>query len=171
MLILLNAALYQAGWLACALGAALGAPWAGPVAALAIVAWHLYRARRPLDELWLVLAAACGGLLFESALLQSGWIAYPGGAGPGSLAPLWMVTLWGLFATTLNVSLRVLRERPVIAAILGAAFAPLAYYAGERLGALDLVSPVAALAAIAIGWAIAMPVLFAAARRLDGYAA
>jgi hypothetical protein len=59
----------------------------------------------------------------------------------------------------------------VIAALLGAAGAPLAYYAGARLGALDLVSPAPALVAIALGWAVATPALMLAARRLDGYAA
>ena len=169
MFLVLNAALYQAGWLACTLGAANGLPWAGPLVAAAVIAWHLARARRPRGELLLVGAAAASGLVFETALLQSGWIAYPGGS--GDLAPLWMVALWGLFATTFNVSLRALRDRPVIAALVGAAGAPLAYYAGARLGALTLVSPGPALAAIAIGWAIATPALLRAARRLDGYAA
>ena len=170
MFLFLNAALYQAGWVACALGAAHGLPWAGPIVAGSIIAWHLARARRAIDELTLVAVAAASGFVFETALLQTGWIAYPGDSPARSLAPLWMVALWGLFATTFNVSLRALRERPVIAAVLGAVGAPAAYYAGERLGALDLVSPAPALAAIAIGWAVATPVLLRAARRLDGYA-
>lgn len=170
MFTLLNAALYQAGWLACTLGAANGLPWVGPLAAAAIVGWHLLRARRAVPEAWLVAIAAGTGLLFETALLQSGWIAYDAGVIAGSLAPLWMVALWGLFATTFNVSMRFLRDRPGIAAALGAVGAPLAYYAGERMGALDLVSPAPALAAIALGWAIAAPALLRVARRLDGYA-
>jgi hypothetical protein len=117
----------------------------------------------------IAISAACG-LVFETALLGSGWIAYPQGGGAGSVAPFWMIALWGLFATTFNVSLRWLRERGVVAALLGAAGAPLAYYAGDRLGALDLVSPAPALAAIALGWAIATPALMRAARRFDGYA-
>lgn len=171
MFLFLNAALYQAGWAACILGAAHGVPWVAPVATAAIVGWHLVRARRVAAELVLVCTAASTGLMFETALLQTGWVHYPGGSGPGLLAPLWMAALWGLFATTFNVSLRALRERVVIAAMLGAVGAPVAYYAGARLGALDLVSPVPALAAIAIGWAIATPGLLRLARRLDGYAA
>ena len=170
MFLILNAALYQAGWAACVLGAAYGAPWAGLVAAAAILAWHLARAAGPVQEMLLVLAAAAAGLVFETALLQTGWIRYPEAATAGSLAPAWMVALWGLFATTFNVSLRALRSRLVIAALLGAAGAPLAYYAGARLGALDLVAPQAALVAIALGWAIATPALLRLARRLDGYA-
>jgi hypothetical protein len=171
MFIVLNAALYQAGWLACTLGAAHGWRWAGPAAVAAIVAWHLARASRPAAELRLVAIAAAGGLFFETALMQSGWLAYAGGPGPVELAPLWIVALWALFATTFNVSLRALRARPVLAAILGAVGGPAAYYAGARLGALELVSPIPALAAIAIVWAIATPVLMRVARSHDGYAA
>ena len=170
MFLFLNAALYQAGWAACILGAAHGVPGVGLAASAAIVAWHLARARRATEELLLVCAAASAGLFFETALLQTGWVRYPGASGLGYLAPLWMAALWGLFATTLNVSLRALRERSLIAAMLGAVGAPVAYYAGARLGALDLVSPVPALAAIALGWAVATPGLLGLARRLDGYA-
>ena len=144
MNVFLNAALYQAGWLACTLGAAHGMPWAGPAAAAAIIWWHLARAPRASDELRLLGVAAATGLLFETALLHSGWISYPGTSGPGSLAPLWMVTLWALFATTFNVSLRRLRDYPVMASMLGAVGAPVAYYAGAGMGALTLIAPVAA---------------------------
>ena len=166
----LNAALYQAGWVACTLGAAKGAPWVGPVAVAAIVTWHLARARRPVEELLLVATAAAAGLVIETALMQTGWIRYPEAAAMPGLAPLWMVALWGLFATTFNVSLRPLRERLAIAAAVGAVGAPIAYYAGARMGAMELVSPAPALIAIAVVWAIATPALLRAARRFDGYA-
>ena len=170
MFTLLNAALYQAGWLACTLGAAHGLPWMGPVAAAGIVGWHLARARRVVREGWLIALAALCGLVFETTLLATGWIAYPLGPGAGSVAPLFMIALWALFATTFNVSLRFLRERPAIAAAIGAVGGPAAYYAGARLGALQFVSRVPALVAIGLGWALAAPALLSAARRLDGYA-
>jgi hypothetical protein len=81
-----------------------------------------------------------------------------------------MVALWANFATTLNVSMRLLRSRLLLAALFGAIGAPLAYYAGARLGAVDLVATLPALLAIGAGWLVLCPLLFAAARRLDGYA-
>ena len=45
-----------------------------------------------------------------------------------------MVALWAAFATTLNVSLRALRQRYLLSAVLAAVGAPLAYYAGARAG-------------------------------------
>jgi len=80
-----------------------------------------------------------------------------------------MVALWASFATTLNVSLRALHGR-LIASLLGAVGAPLAYYSGQKLGAVQMVNAGAALAVVAAGWALLTPLLLLAARRLDGYA-
>lgn len=164
----INATLYQAGWFACVLGAAHASPWLGVLAAVPIIAWHLARSTEPRRELALIVAAACLGAVFETALLQSGLVSYEG-APRASVAPLWMVALWAMFATTLNVSLRSLRGHLVLGALLGAVGAPAAYYAGARLGAMQLATLGAALTAIAVGWALLTPLLLRAARQLDGY--
>ena len=167
---LLNVALFQAGWWACVLGAVTGQPWIGPGAVAALLAWHVGRAAHPQRELALASIAAIAGAVFENALVRTGWVRYGAEGSGATLAPLWIVAMWPLFATTLNVSLRKLRAHPVPAALLGLIGGPAAYYAGARLGALDLASPGAALTAIAIGWAVLTPALCAAARRFDGYA-
>ena len=169
MTVVLNIALFQAGWLACVLGAAQGLPWAGILAAAAIVAWHAARAQRPALELKLVALAVIVGAACDSALAASGWIAFAPEAAAG-LAPWWILAMWALFATTLNVSLAWLRSRLPLAGILGAISGPLAYWAGARLGALEFRQPAAALAALALGWAAILPGLLVAARRLDGAA-
>jgi hypothetical protein len=168
--IALNFLLFQLGWFACVLGAARGLPWAGVIAATVIVAWHLLRAAQPRHELALVAVAALLGALFETLLAQSGWVRFGTGVLVAGTAPYWMVALWALFATTLNVSLRWLRPHRWLAALLGALGGPAAYYAGARLGALELPAAGAALGAIAAGWALLTPLLLRAARRLDGYA-
>jgi len=170
LILAVNIALFQAGWLACVLGAAHGMPWAGVAVAAAVVAWHAARARRPVQELKLVALAVLAGALFDSALAAGGWIVFAPDAAASGLAPWWILALWALFATTLNVSLAWLRLRLPLAALLGALCGPLAYWAGARLGALELRQPAAALGALALVWAAALPGLLAAARRLDGAA-
>jgi len=170
LIILVNVALFQAGWLACVLAAANGLPWAGIAVAAAIVAWHAVRARQPRQELKLVALAVAVGALADSALAASGWVAFAPQAAAQGLAPWWILAMWALFATTLNVSLGWLRARLALAGLLGALSGPLAYWAGARLGALELLQPSAALAALALCWAAVLPVLLAAARRLDGVA-
>ena len=165
-----NVLLFQAGWFACVLGAAQGTWWLGPAVAAVVAGWHLARAARPRPEAMLLGVAALAGALFETALVASGWVRFDVAAMPfDGLAPVWMVALWALFATTLNVSLRALHGRWRLAALLGAVGAPLAYAGGARLGALEWVDAGAALAAIGVGWAVLTPLLLLAARRLDGY--
>ena len=77
-------------------------------------------------------------------------------AWPAGLAPYWMLSLWIVFATTLNHSLRWLMNRPVAAALAGAIGGPLAYLAGAKLGALSIVTPAVTLPFIALLWTPAM---------------
>lgn len=167
MPLLANIALFQIGWFACALGAANGLAWAGSIAALMIAALHLGFARRARQEAWLLVIAVMLGFAWDSLIAAAGLIAFKG-ALTQAFAPHWMAALWLLFATTLNVSLRWLRQRPWLAALLGAVGGPLAYHAGAQLGALSFPDLAAGLAAQAVGWALLMPLLVRLATRLDG---
>jgi hypothetical protein len=169
MAVAVNALLFQAGWFACVLGAAQGLPWIGAIIAVLVIGWHLSRAADPRREVALIAAAGVLGLVFETLLVQSGWVRFDSGMLVAGVAPYWMVALWAIFATTLNVSLRVLRSRLGLAAALGAVGGPAAYYGGAQLGALELATAGAALMTIAVGWAVFVPALLGAARRLDGY--
>lgn len=170
MTILANALLFQLGWFAAVLGAAGDLPWIGVVAAAAIAAVHLARAARPLPELALLALAVVAGAGFDTLIVQAGWLRFDSGMLVAGTAPVWMVALWANFATTLNVSMRLLRSRLLVAALFGAIGAPLAYYAGGKLGAVEFIATGPALGAVAAGWFVLCPLLFVAARRLDGYA-
>jgi Protein of unknown function (DUF2878) len=170
MTIASNIILFQFGWFACVLSAARGVPWIGVLTAVAIVAWHLARARRPPRELGLIATAAAFGALFETFLVRSGWVRFDSGVLHAHWAPIFMVVLWANFATTLNVSLRWMRGRTWLATLVGAVGGPVAYYSGARLGAMDLIAPGQALGSIAAGWGVMTPLLLKMARRLDGYA-
>lgn len=169
MPILVNFIAFQLGWFACVLGAAWGWPWAGTGIALAIVALHLARAPQPQREATLVVGAAALGALWDSLLVVLGWIEYPNGTLVAGTAPHWMVALWMLFATTLNVSLAWLKRRLPLALVFGAIGGPLAYFGGAKLGALVFANQIAALTALAVGWALLTPLLIVLARRCDGF--
>ena len=169
MPMLANIAAFQIGWFACVLGAAHGMPWAGVAVAFVVVALHLNRAPRPRTELALLLIAAAIGAVFDSALVALGWIAYPNGTLIAGTAPVWIVAMWVLFATTLNVSLRWLKRSLPLAIAFGAVGGPLAYVAGGKLGGLSFLQQSPALAALALGWAVITPVLLRIAGRFDGF--
>jgi hypothetical protein len=168
--IITNALLFQAGWFAAVLGAARELPWVGVLAVAVVAAVHLARAARPLPELALLALAVVAGAIFETLIVQAGWLRFDSGMLVAGTAPVWMVALWANFATTLNVSMRLLRSRLLVAALFGAIGGPAAYYAGGKLGAVEFIETGPALVAIAAGWLVLCPLLFAAARRLDGYA-
>ena len=167
MSVLINFLAFQAGWFTTVLGAANGAPWLGPVAVLVVAGLHLWNNRRAGVELRLMVCAVLLGLAGDSLLLATGWIAYPNGEWLPGVAPYWIISLWALFATTLNVSMRWMSGRYLLAALFGAVGGPLSYLAGARLGAMSFVDTVPALATLAIGWGVAMPLLMWLAARFE----
>lgn len=165
-----NFLLFQIGWFACVWSAAADHPWIGLLVTMGAVVVHVVRARLPQMELTLVVLALATGLVFDSILVWQGWLRYSSGMVLPNVAPYWIVALWGLFATLLNVSLRWMRGRWVIAALFGAAGGPAAYLGGLRLGALEFGNMRVGLMALAIGWAVLTPLLLALSARFDGYA-
>lgn len=170
MAMLLNGLAFYIGWFACVLGGAYGMPGLGTAVALVLVIWHIGQAPRPRPELRLVLLAGLVGALLDSVPVATGLAVYPAGTVIPGMAPYWMVALWLLFATTLNMTLRWLKGRLLLAAALGALGGPLAYYAGAKLGAVVLSQPLAALLTWAVLWSMAMPLLVSWATRYDGMA-
>lgn len=168
MLFLMNFAVFEIAWLSSVIGAAQQMPWLGPVAAVIALALHLRAARKPFEEVLLVLCCGLIGAGFDSILVAAGWVSYESGMFSSYLAPYWIVTMWMLFATTLNVSMRWLRGRPKLAALFGLYGGPASYLAGQALGGIVIVDQFAALTALAIGWAVIMPGLMWLAERLDG---
>ncbi len=170
MTILVNILAFQAGWLVCVWGGASHRPWLGTGTAVIVIAWHLWRAAHPRREFVLIVIAGGLGFAWDSALVSAGLLSYPSGILLDGTAPHWIVALWMMFATTLNVSLRWLKDRPLPGALLGAVAGPVAYWAGSRLGGVEFLEPLPATVALAVGWAGALPLLMTCAKRFDGTA-
>jgi hypothetical protein len=166
--VIANFLLFQLGWFAAVLGGAHNLPWAGAAVALTIVVFHLASAPRPRPELVLIGIATAVGAAWDSLLVAMGWLVFASGTLVAGLAPLWIVAMYALFATTLNASLNWLKGRYLMAALFGAIGGPLAYYAGEKLGGVSFPDPLTAMTALALGWGALMPLLMVLARRFDG---
>jgi hypothetical protein len=168
MNLLVNVAAFKLGWLSSVIGGAQQLPWLGPLVVFIAVAIHLARAERPRAELMLILSCGLIGAVFDSALVAAGWVTFPSGMISESAAPYWIVTMWMLFGTTINLSMRWMRGRPLLAAAFVFFGGPLAYMAGHKLGGIQFVDQTAALVMLAIGWAVIMPVLVKLGEHLDG---
>ena len=165
---LANFAVFEAAWFACILGVAHGVPAWGTAAVVAAIAWHAAISARPATELVLVGLLCAIGLVAESLVVAQGHVAYPAGQPVAWLAPYWMVALWGEFAIALNVTLRWLKRRPLLAAVLGAIFGPLSFLGGVRLGGARFIDERTALVTLACMWAALMPLAMWLSDRLDG---
>ena len=168
MLLFVNVVVFQVAWISSVIGGAQQMPWLGPVSVLVALALHLRAARKPFEEVLLIICCALVGAGYDSILVAAGWVTYEAGQFSDYLAPYWIITMWMLFATTLNVSMRWLRGRPVLAALLGLYGGPTSYLAGEALGGIVIIDHVVALTALGIGWALMMPLLMWLSENLDG---
>jgi len=165
--IIVNLSLFKAGWLASVFAAAASMPIAGTAVVGIVVAIHLLRSEAPRYELGLLMLAAAIGLVWESFLVSAGLVQYQTATIMPGLAPYWIVAMWVLFATTLNVGMRWLRKSTGLAAVMGAIGGPLSFLAGEKAGAVTFPETSAALLFIGLGWAVFLPLLVRYASRHD----
>jgi hypothetical protein len=127
--------------------------------AAAMIAWS----PQPVRDALLVAVSGVAGFLIESALVITGLIRFSAPWPVEMLAPAWIVALWMAFGASLpSFADKLGVHRLKIAATLGAVAGPLAYLAGARLGALQLVGSVSlSLLAISAVWAAVMAGLVA----------
>lgn len=150
-----NFAAFQAAWLIAVWGASSGLTWLGPVAVLLWIAAYWCWQETARSDLKLLLGAGVLGWITDSILVLAGVIAFPESAGHGYPTTVWMVALWINLAAALRHSMYWLCGRFGLATVFGAIGGPLAYLAGEKLGAIE----VQVLSGVVIAWMIAMPCL------------
>jgi hypothetical protein len=167
---LANFVVFQAAWFAAVLGAAHHVPLWGTTCVAAAILWHLGVSARPRQEAALIGLACAIGFAVESAVAMQGHVAYPSGQPVDGLAPYWMVALWGELAIALNVTMRWLKGRWWLAALLGAVGGPAAFSAGVQLGGAAFVDRTPALLTLTCVYAVLMPLLVWLGTRFDGVA-
>ena len=166
---LINYALYQIGWFACVIGGASHRPWTGFLVAMILVGVHLALSVERSLEVRLVVLATVVGAVVEAIQIWTGTYRFTSGTVSDALPPPWLLAMWAQFATTFRFSLRSVMMRPVSAVLFGAAGGPIAFLAGERLGAITLQPPLAyGLFRLSISWAIALVVFSSVVRRVTG---
>lgn len=169
-LVWLNFGVFQIVWMGAVLSAAHGEPLLGCGLIALAVAWHLKVAPAPRQEIKLIALVSLIGLAFECLRMLQADVIYPSGQPVDWLPAYWLIALWALLATTLNLSLRWLHAYPGISAFFGLFGGPLAFMAGARLGAATFVNQQQALLSLAVGWFVLMPALVRLSRRCDGFA-
>ena len=168
--IIINFVLFQISWFSCVIGAAKQMPWLGVIVVLVCTAWHLSLANNKRAEIILLLIALLIGGLFDQLMQSTGLISYEAHGWSTALVPAWILALWLAFTTTLNVSLRWMRGKWLLAILFGAVGGPLAYIGAEKLGAVSLNNLPLHFAALALGWGLITPFLQGISQKFDGFA-
>lgn len=161
---LINAIVAQTAWWICVL-AAKSSPLVIPLAATLFViavhfAWIATNWRR---DLTILIIFTIYGSALDSILIQQGIYILPDG---GQWAPIWLISLWSIYATNLEYSLKWVASRPWLGAALGAFFGPVSYAAGSTFGILILREPKwQSIAVSSVMWALSTPFVYAVLNR------
>jgi hypothetical protein len=154
---------YQLVWFINVSSVAHGNPWLGVLASVTFVISQMLLSEHPTVDMRLLAVAVLLGSAVDGVLAASGSARYaaPSPALPPGGAPLWILGVWASFALTLNRSLGFLRARPLLALLMGAVGGPLAYLGAARgWQALAFHEPAwRGLLLLALGWAVALPLL------------
>ena len=146
-LLVFNAVWFQIGWFTCVLFGNIAAL----VFAIASIMVYTFLIPIRLQEWKLFLSVVLLGFCVDTFLASLNVLVFPSGT---VFPPVWLITLWFLFATTLNSSLRKITNRLFLLTSLGCLGGTLSYYAGVRLTAVELgLNLIPSLFILAFTWA------------------
>jgi len=163
----INFIVFQVSWFACVMGAANNLWWPGPLLVLICVPLQIYLLTKGYRaEFLFVVVCGVSGFLLETLMIVSN-VYTPVELLWGVVCPPWMAALWFNFALLVSISLSWLREKYLLAGILGGIFGPIAYWGGEKLGALTVADAFwQGYFPLALLWALVLPCLVLIHKRL-----
>ena len=167
MALVVNFIGFQVGWFACVLGAANDKELLGMIIALGVIIYHVVTQGNSRKEIKLVLVAVPIGLLWETWVLNLDILSYPSHPELLFWPPSWLIMMWALFATTINLSMGWLKGRWALSVLMGAVFGPLAFIGGEKLGAVVFLDSTLSIITLSVGWGLLMPLLLWIAERIN----
>ncbi len=130
----------------------------GPLATFIFIIVHLNKVANHRKENIFLLISFFLGIFIESLLLNLNIIIHKGIFVKYNIAPLWSVSLWLCFATTLLHSFKWLSKRYIISSLLGILSAPMIYFSMYSLGVIEFgVSKIFVILFTSILWGVFVP--------------
>ena len=127
--------------------------------ALLMLCLHFYfvsKTRK--NEFYLICAVTLIGIYVDSMLQFLGVFVFA----DGQMMPLWLITLWFCFASTICHSLKFLQKSKLFQVLVGALLAPISYIAGNEMNAVSFGLTVTnTFVILSILWSLLMVIFFA----------
>lgn len=145
---LTNAILFQACWFS-----AIMVSWQLALLPFALLLAHCLVVEKQSHPYAKLAFLACLGLLLDRLWFHLGWFRMPEPFRPDLVGmPIWLVMMWSAFVLTLNSSLAWYQRYPSVFVIVCAVAGPLSYFAGQRLGVINITSM--GFVALTLQWAL-----------------
>jgi hypothetical protein len=120
------------------------------------------------EEMQLIFISIIFGLLVDSSFSIFGIVQYNGTLDfAPNLAPLWIICMWAGFTAQINHAMQFLIGRYYLIGFYGL-LAPLAYLAGEGIGAAQVTDNYLAYGVISVAWSASLLSLFRISEYLMG---
>ncbi len=154
---LINFILFQSIWFILILAAAHESFY-GLVIGFLLILVQYWHGKLMVPDLKLILTSTIIGFAHDTSLNYFKFIQYNIDFNT-YYSPVWIIGLWISFALTINHSLVWLGNKKLLQMIFGLIGGPLAYIAGEKLGAIYMINTMT-LYVLALSWACITPLLF-----------
>ena len=154
---LINFILFQSIWFILILAAAHESFY-GLVIGFLLILVQYWHGKLMVPDFKLILASVIVGFAHDTSLNYFKFILYNIDFNT-YYSPFWIIGLWISFALTINHSLAWLGNKKLLQMIFGLIGGPLAYIAGEKLGAIYMINTMT-LYVLALSWACITPLLF-----------
>ncbi|MDB2613996.1 DUF2878 domain-containing protein [Chlamydiales bacterium] len=166
---IVNFTLFYVGWYACIWAASVDRPLIGILILFSILALDFVASKNKMKYIFILFSVLTIGMIIDSLyqvlgiiIFKSNLSLFPNGA------PFWILSLYALFATTINSSLSWLKGRPVISGLIGLIGVPFCYKTGELIGAATFpLGLVNTMIIIGVVWAFLLPFIFWYAKKID----
>ena len=159
--IMINYVGFTIVWFSCVYSGAKGDPLIALIPTLIFLFLHFIIVTDHLrEEIQLIFISIILGMLVDSSFSLLGVVKYNGTLEfAPNLAPLWIICMWAGFTAQINHVMKFLVGRYGLICLYGL-LAPLAYLAGEGIGAAIVTDTYFSYGFISISWAISLLLLF-----------
>lgn len=155
-------ALFYICWLICVQQAAIGNGFIGPTLIGIVALFHIWYTKDSRQEVLFIMIISVAGTLIDTVYMNIGVMRFNSlYQNFPNIAPLWITSLYTLFAAGFTQSFGWLKERWWTMIFVGAIGGPLSYLAAMKVGAGEFLVPIwIGVSILAIVWASIFPLCF-----------